>query len=91
MILPKVTSVSAVEKYKLNVQYNDGTNGLVDLSDLAGKGVFQYWDEKADNFFNVYIAKQCGAIAWSDDLDIDPMNVYFQLKGISSEKWKTQH
>ncbi len=39
----KVTQVKALEDYRLELTFADGTHGTVDLSDLARKGVFALW------------------------------------------------
>lgn len=59
MNFPSLTSVQAIEKYKLSLSYNDGTQGILDLSDEALKGVFNYW-ETNNNFFNVHINPEGG-------------------------------
>ena len=84
---PKVIEVRAVEKYKIFLQYDDGAEGIVDLSDAAGKGVFKFWDVD-DNFFKVYIDKESDGIAWSNALDICPDAQYLKLKNLSFEEWK---
>ena len=60
----KATSVKALEKYKIFVSFNDGNEGIYDLQDAAGKGVFKSWDED-DNFNKVFINKENGAITWA--------------------------
>lgn len=39
-MIPSVTSVKAHPNYHLEVYFNDGTQGILDVSSLAGKGVF---------------------------------------------------
>ena len=39
----KVVDVRPLETYRVWVRFADGTQGEVDLSDLAGKGVFTGW------------------------------------------------
>lgn len=85
MQFPKVINVKAKERYKIEVRFNDGTYGVYDLSHLAGKGVFLLWD-KDDNFFKVNISKESGAITWLDEIDLDTLNIYCKIKGISPEK-----
>lgn len=85
-MIPSLTSVKARSKYHLDVYFNDGTHGILDVSSLAGKGVFNAW-ELNDLFFNPYI-NEMGAIAWNDFIDIDPLNAYLQVKGITFEDWK---
>ncbi len=90
MNFPKLISVQAIEKYKLLLSYNDGTEGFLDLSHLAGQGVFNYW-EQGNNFFNVHINPQGRGITWSDELDICPDAAYLTLKGLTYEEWKDQN
>ena len=40
----KVKHVKPLPEYKLQLRYSDGAEGVVDLSHLAGKGVFAAWD-----------------------------------------------
>jgi hypothetical protein len=60
----------------------DDTKGDYDISHLAGKGVFKSWDTD-NNFYKVTINPESGAITWPGDLDIDTVNVYCKIKGIS--------
>ncbi len=43
----KPVQVKALPDYKLWLKYSDGVAGEVDLSHLAGKGVFALWDDYA--------------------------------------------
>lgn len=84
---PQVISATAMGKYNLRLSFNDGTEGIVDLSDLAGKGVFVAWD-KDDLFNKVYIDKESGAISWPGNLDIDTLNCYLQIKEMTYNQYK---
>ena len=84
---PKVISATSLGKYKLRLSYNDGVEGIVDLSDMAGKGVFTAWD-KNDLFSKVFIDSASGAIAWPGNLDIDTLNCYLQIKEITYGQYK---
>jgi len=83
----KAISATPLEKYKLNLSFNDGTKGVIDLSDLAGKGVFTAWEED-DTFSKVFIDQESGAIAWPGNLDIDTLNCYLQIKGLTYSQYK---
>jgi len=37
--------VKALPNFHIWLRYDDGTEGKVDLSDLAGRGVFKAWDD----------------------------------------------
>lgn len=86
---PKIEKVEALSKYKLHVKFQDGVQGVLDLSDCAGKGVFSSWDED-DNFFTVFISSESGAITWPGEIDIDTYNAYCIIKGISPEDYFQQ-
>jgi hypothetical protein len=87
-MITKPIEVKALDNYSIFVSFADGTQGSVDLKHLAHKGVFREWD-KNDLFALVHI-DEYGAIAWNEDIDICPDNVYLQLKGITFEQWKQQ-
>ena len=84
MLSPKIKSIKAIEKYKLNIHFQDGISGVYDVSNLAGKGVFKIWDT-VNNFFEVFVNPESGAISWPGEIDIDTINVYCQISGISPE------
>jgi hypothetical protein len=86
MKFPKITSVEAIAKYKLKIHFTDGIQGIYEISDLAGHGVFKIWDID-DNFFKVFINKESGAISWPGEIDIDIINAYCTIKGISPDKY----
>lgn len=80
MSINKLISVKPLPDYKLHVKYADGTEGETNLSHLAGKGVFAFWNISG-NFEKVYIDEISGAIAWNENLDICPDAVYYRLTG----------
>lgn len=86
MQFPKIIKVKAIQKYKIEVEFSDGTHGVYDLSHLAGKGVFKFWD-KDDNFSKIFVSKESGAISWEDQIDLDTLNIYCAIKGISPDKF----
>ena len=86
MLSPKIKSIQAVEKYKLKIVFQDGISGPYDVSNLARKGVFKIWDS-GNSFFEVFVNPESGAISWPGDIDIDTINVYCSIKGISPEKY----
>lgn len=87
MQFPKAISVKAIEKYKIQVAFDDGLTGLLDLHHFAGKGVFKIWDE-GDNFNKVFISDD-GDITWPGELDIDTINAYCNIKGITPDEFFT--
>lgn len=75
--------VKALPNFHIWLRYDDGTEGEVDLSDLAGRGVFKAWDDLA--FFNSVQLGAHGAIEWGPTIDICPDAMYLQLTGKSPE------
>lgn len=74
-------AVKALPNYRLWLRYNDGVEGEVDLSDVAGRGVFAVWNDEAV-FKSVRLGAH-GAIEWGPDLDICPDAMYLRLTGKS--------
>jgi Protein of unknown function (DUF2442) len=83
----KIISVKPLEKYKIHAVFNDGIEGVYDLGDMAGKGVFKIW-EQPEYFNKVYINPENNAIAWNDQLEVDTLNCYLTIRGISFEEYK---
>ena len=78
-VMPRPVEVRALEPYRIWLRYDDGVEGEVDLSHLAGKGVFAAWEDPAF-FAGVYIGP-IGGISWSERIDLCPDAVYMRLTG----------
>lgn len=77
--------VKALSNYHIWLRYDDGTEGKINLSEYAGKGIFAKWNDKS--FFNqVHIDIESNSIAWDDVIQFCPNTFYFQLKGIDFEE-----
>ena len=74
----------ALEPYRIWLRYDDGVEGEVDLSHLAGKGVFAPWKDPAF-FAGVYIGSG-GWVGWSEDLDLCGDALYMEITGITPEE-----
>jgi hypothetical protein len=83
---PELINIKPVEPYVLWLEYSDGTSGKVNLSHLAGKGVFSFWND-IENFNKVHIGKETGALEWNDEIDICPDSVYLELKNKTFEEY----
>ena len=70
--------------YRIWLRYSDGVAGEIDLSHLAGKGVFKVWDEPG-YFAKVHISSY-RAIVWDGDLDLCADALYMELTGKSVEE-----
>ena len=69
------------EGFKIWIRYSDGAEGEVDLSHLAGRGVFEAWNDRAC-FEAVYVTEY-DAIAWSEEIELCPDALYMRLTGKS--------
>ena len=86
MIWP--TAVEARKGYRIWIQFSDGAAGVVDLSHLAGRGVFEAWLERS-KFENVRITPD-RAVAWGEDIELCPDALYLQLTGKSVREYMPQ-
>ena len=69
--------------YKLHIRYEDGVEGEIDLSHLAGKGVFALWNDPGA--FEKVLIGPGGAVCWSDEVDLCPDALYLEITGKSPE------
>jgi hypothetical protein len=71
------TAVAPLEGYRIWLHYSDGVAGEVDLSDIAGRGVFSAWNDR--EFFETVRLDSYGAITWGADIDLCPDSLYMRL------------
>ena len=77
--MKKISEARALENFRLWLRFSDGVEGVADLSDLAGKGVFASWN--APGFFASVKATDFGAVAWGDEMDLCPDDLYLRVTG----------
>ncbi len=80
----KINKVKALSDYKIWLKYLDGTEGILDLSDLVGRGVFSEWNDY-EKFKNVKIGSS-GELIWQDEVDLCPDSLYIKLTGKTAEE-----
>jgi hypothetical protein len=79
----KIAAFKVLDGFCLELTFDDGIRGTVDLSDLAGRGVFAFWsDRKA--FENAHIGSS-GELAWGDRIDLCPDSLYLRATGKSAQ------
>ncbi|MBI3609550.1 MAG: DUF2442 domain-containing protein [Nitrospirae bacterium] len=81
----KIIDVRPLPGFKIRVKFQDGVEGQVDLSDLAGKGVFSKWKEPGF-FESVFIDKESHTVAWPGGIDLSPESLYAEITGKSPLK-----
>ncbi len=77
--MTRPTEVKPRNGFTLWLRFSDGAEGVVDLSRLAGRGVFRCWDN-ADAFEAVRVAEH-GSVVWGDDVELCPDALYLQVTG----------
>ena len=82
-MIPKPTEVKPLTNFRIWLRYEDGTEGTIDLSDVAGRGVCAAWNDPT--FFRSVRLGSHGAIEWGADIDICPDAMYLRLTGKSPE------
>ena len=79
-----IAEVEAQDNYRLALSFADGTRGVVDLSELVGRGVFRGWQDYA-SFRKVAIG-ETGELVWPDGVDLCPDALYFKMTGKTPEE-----
>ena len=75
--------VRPLPSYRLYLEFSDGASGEVDVSDLAGKGVFQAWNDHC--FFEKVSLGPHREIRWNDEIELCADSLYLRLTGKSPE------
>ena len=79
----RITKVKALPGYRLELEFDDGVCGVVDLSDTVGSGVFALWRDPLV-FEQVRIGSS-GELAWGDRIDLCPDALYLRVTGKKPE------
>lgn len=80
-MLYDVVAVEPRPDFRIWVRFEDGTEGEVDLSSLAGKGVFSRWKRNPEEFFQAEVDNQSGTVVWPGGLDVAPDRMYREVMG----------
>jgi hypothetical protein len=79
----KVSNVKVLPGYRLDLEFDDGVTGTVDLSEVVGKGVFSVWRD-ARFFEQVHIGSS-GELVWGGKVDLCPDALYLKVTGKKPE------
>jgi len=72
-----VTNAEYVEEYKIQVSFNNGREGIADLSDALKGAAFESLKNKA-NFTAFTVDKELETIVWPNGADLAPEYIYYQ-------------
>jgi len=78
-----VISVKALQNYRVDLAFDDGVSGIVDLSHLVGKGVFDSWRDP--HVFEQVRIGAAGELVWGDHIDICSDSLYLKVTGKTPE------
>jgi len=72
-----ISSAIYLEDYKVKVSFNNGREGIADLSGALKRGIFKSLQSKA-KFSRLMLDKELETIVWENGADLAPEYVYFQ-------------
>ena len=78
-----ITKADPREGFKVALRFSDGSQGVVDLSDLAGRGVFRAWNDRES--FEAVAITPSGEVEWPGGLDLCADSLYLRVTGIPVE------
>jgi Protein of unknown function (DUF2442) len=79
----KITKVRVLNDYRLELAFDDGVYGMINLVELVGKGVFALWRDR-QAFEQVRIGSS-GELVWGDQVDLCPDALYLKVTGKKPE------
>jgi hypothetical protein len=77
--MKKISKVKTLPGYRLDLEFDDGVHGIVDVSEDVGKGVFALWQDPLA-FDQVSIGSS-GELVWGDRIDLCPDALYLKVTG----------
>ncbi len=75
----RISKVKALSGYRLELEFDDGVSGTVDVSEAVGKGVFAVWRDPLA-FERVRIGSS-GELDWDGQVDLCPDALYLKVTG----------
>ena len=88
-MLYDVVEVEPRKDFTLWVRFEDGLEGVVDLSALVGRGVFQRWADNPEEFSEAAVDPESGTVVWPGGLDVAPDRLHRDIAR-STDKTTTE-
>ena len=89
-----IVAVQALPDHKLKLRFDDGVEGVVNLSAEVGKGVFVAWQDP-QHFAAVKIQHGGRSLEWPGEIDLCADALYLEITGMTVEQlfpnWKQEH
>ncbi len=83
-IMFRIVEVHSRPNHKLWLRFEDGVLGEVDVSHLAGRGVFSIWNDP--NVFASVSIDDLGNLVWQEDIELCADSLYLRLTGKKTEE-----
>ena len=80
----KITKVSALRNYRLEVSFDDGVSGVVDLSEIWSAKEFSACGV-THIFSNRFKSVHSASLFWLDKIDLCPDSLYLKVTGKKPE------
>jgi hypothetical protein len=81
--MKKISKVKVLPGFRLDLEFEDGVSGTVDLSENVGKGVFALWRDPL--FFEQVAIGSAGELVWGEKIDLCPDALYLKVTGKQPE------
>jgi hypothetical protein len=80
-MLKDIIEVQPIQKYRLRLRFEDGTEGEVDIAAMIRfEGVFAPLKDPVE-FRKVQVDPELGTICWPNGADLDPDVLYAKVTG----------
>ena len=81
--MKRISKVKTLPGYRLDLEFDDGVRGVVDVSEAVGKGVFASWRDPL--VFEQVSIGSSGELVWGDRIDLCPDALYLKVTGKKPE------
>jgi hypothetical protein len=81
--MKRISKVKVLPDYHLELEFDDGVVGIVDLSEAVGKGVFALWSDPL--IFEQVRIGSSGELIWGEQVDLCPDALYLKVTGKKPE------
>jgi hypothetical protein len=79
-----IVTAKALPGFRLELHFDSGEHGIVDLSEFPGRGVFVAWE--TPGVFDQVRVTSDGAVEWPGEIDMCPDALYLRMTGKRPEE-----